>query len=163
MTDYRRLYTISIHHLYVSSTYAGSDMATPHLMVTDLQRSVKFYQDVLDMTVAAVVSLEDQRITDITDETASFATLEGADGQLMLQTRESLQKTLVDIEMGPSSEFTGTLYFRGFSVDKILSRLKPENIIKGPIQQWYGMREVYFRDPDGYILCAGVTEGAAPA
>ncbi len=137
-------------------------MATPNLMVADLQKSIQFYQDVMGMTLVTVVSLEEERMAEVGDEKASFATLEGADGQLMLQTQESLQKSLGATKMSASPDFTGTLYFRGFPVDKILPRLKPETIIKGPVQQWYGMREVYFRDPDGYILCAGAAEGAAP-
>ncbi len=137
-------------------------MIVPNLMVSDISLSVAFYTDVLGMSVIALVDLEGQRMQEAVDETVSFATLEWQGGQLMLQRRDSLTEILP--ELGKTEPgLSGTVYLRGFSPDDIISRLPSEQILRGPVQQWYGMKELYFRDPDGYILCAGRAEGEAPS
>ncbi|MBO6783690.1 MAG: hypothetical protein JJ899_10535, partial [Alphaproteobacteria bacterium] len=45
----------------------------------------------------------------------------------------------------------------------VATRVDPGRVLKGPVLQWYGMKEIYVTDPDGHILCAGIMEGSAPA
>ncbi|MCG8490240.1 MAG: hypothetical protein MI743_01385, partial [Sneathiellales bacterium] len=78
------------------------------------------------------------------------------------QKRDSLIAAVPELDKTEPG-LSGTIYLRGFSPDAILSRLPSEQILRGPVQQWYGMRELYFRDPDGYILCVGNAEGQAPS
>ncbi len=57
-----------------------------------------------------------------------------------------------------------TLYFRVDDVDTIAARLPAETpIVKALETTWYGMREIWVRDPDGYVLTIGTPDGAPPA
>ena len=80
----------------------------------------------------------------------------------MLQTRKSFAEDLPAFD--PSKPLGGSvaLYFRDAEPDALYARLKSEvTVLKPPTTTWYGMREIYFADPDGYILCFAATDPAA--
>ena len=66
---------------------------------------------------------------------------------------------LEQIQPDQSPSVSGTVYFRGFDGAQILTQLPEANLLKGPDLNWYGMKEIYVQDPDGYILCLGIPEG----
>ncbi len=132
----------------------------PNLMVTDMERSVAFYRDVLGM--ALMFALGPGRDTRQDPAGGVFATLEWDGGQLMLQTVESLAGELAMFTADSRPTASGTLYFRGLDPDEVHGRAAADRIVKAPFQQWYGMREVYLLDPDGYVVCAGRPEGPSP-
>ena len=83
-----------------------------------------------------------------------FATLQLDDYQLMLQTRDSLIQDTKEAVLTPEPLMTGTIYIRDHSVESVLNRAQ-DYLIKDPVEQWYGMREIYLKDPDGYVVCIG--------
>lgn len=135
-------------------------MIVPNLMVTDLERSVAFYRDVLGMTVAFVVG-PDRQVSE-GPEGGVFATLEWDGGQLMLQTVDSLAEELPVFAPGQSPSPAGTIYFRGLDPETVIPRLPENHLILAPFVQWYGMKEAYISYPDGHVLCLGVPDGPPP-
>jgi len=134
----------------------------PNLLVTDMRRSIVFYREVLGMRVAVLVGADRSVLQEADSAVAVFATLEGADGQLMLQTAASLADDLPVFVADQQPQASGTIYLRGVDPDGVAGKVTPEQIVNGPLLQWYGMRELYLRDPDGYIICLGVPDGPPP-
>jgi catechol 2,3-dioxygenase-like lactoylglutathione lyase family enzyme len=138
-------------------------MITSNLMVADMVRSIAFYRDVLGMSVKFTVSPDRETTFGNGDGTnAAFAILEWNGAELMLQTQASLAEEL-PMFAGPSiPPPSGAIYFRGLHPDTVKERVQQAEIVKGPFLQWYGMRELYLRDPDGHIVCLTAPEGDAP-
>lgn len=137
-------------------------MIIPNLMVTDLARSVAFYSEVLGMTLAMSVDAEQRFEMNALVAGAVFASLKWGEHELMLQSAESLGSELSVFAGVTQPSPAGTIYFRGMSPDQVMARASDAQIVKAPFLQWYGMRELYLRDPDGHILCVGEPSGNAP-
>lgn len=137
-------------------------MIIPNLMVTDMERAIAFYSDVVGLDVTMLISADREILKSGEESLAIFATLDGLSGQLMLQTVESLAEEIPVFDPEQSPQPGGTIYFRGMDPDAVAGRAAPEQIIKPPFRQWYGMKESYLRDPDGHIVCIGRPEGPAP-
>ncbi len=138
-------------------------MIIPNLMVADIQRSLAFYRDKLDMTVMMTVGADktfNQGSEVVTDPV--FAIVEWGGDQLMLQTRGSLTADLPTVPAGGDAGLWGTVYMRGFAPDVVMEKIDAADVVKGPETSWYGMRELYVRDPDGHVICLGAPDGEAP-
>lgn len=136
----------------------------PNLLVTDMQTSIAFYRDALDMKLVMAVDRDRQMFGEGDDASgAVFAILEWNGGQLMLQTAESLSAELQVFEAQQKPAASGTIYFRDLHPKDVLARVSESQVIKGPTLQWYGMMELYLQDPDGYVVCVGAPEGPPPA
>jgi catechol 2,3-dioxygenase-like lactoylglutathione lyase family enzyme len=131
-------------------------MIVPNLMVTDMARAVAFYTQVLGMACTVAVRADRSVMTDGASDGAVFVTLEHEGAQLMLQTAASLAEELPMFSADQRPAPAGTVYMRGLDPDAVLPRAAPESVVKGPLVQWYGMRELYLRDPDGHVICCGV-------
>ena len=130
----------------------------PNLAVTELARSLKFYRRILDFDVVFIIGKDNETIED--PERGLFAMIERDGQNLMLQTCESLAEELPIFEGRPPTP-GGTIYFRGLDPDLVKERVEPTEIVKGPFRQWYGMRELYLRDPDGHIICVGMQDNSS--
>ena len=138
-------------------------MIVPNLAVRDIARSVRFYRDTIGMTLTMTVSPEREVGWPGEIEGASFATLEWDDCQLMLQTVASLADELEVFEPDHTPIPSGTIYFRGLHPDTVRDRVVPADVVKGPQRSWYGMTELYVRDPDGYVICIGAADESIEA
>jgi catechol 2,3-dioxygenase-like lactoylglutathione lyase family enzyme len=136
-------------------------MIIPNLMVAEMARSLAFYRGVLGFTLVTAVSADRQTLSETDGHDAAFAILTAADGQLMLQTRQSLRAEQPSLADHPA--LTGTIYLRGVDPRPLIAKVPAGRIIKPIERQWYGMLEAYVRDPDGYILCLGVADGPSQA
>ena len=132
-------------------------------MVTDMARAIAFYRDILGMALTMTVSPDREPAFPGEGDGAAFATLEWDGHQLMLQTVVSLAEELPMFDAGQVPTPAGTIYFRGLHPDSVRSRIAPDQIVKDPELSWYGMLELYVRDPDGHIVCVGAPEGPPPA
>lgn len=138
-------------------------MIVPNLLVTDMSRSIVFYRDRLGMKLSMIVTAEREARFDGSTEGAVFATLEWKDATLMLQTAASLAEDLPELfDAAQAATPSGTTYFRGFDPDGVAEGLPADSIVKGPELSWYGMYELYLRDPDGHIVCLGAPRGTSP-
>ena len=128
----------------------------PNLMVSDLAASVEFYRHVLAMDIKFIVDADQNATED--PAAGAFAMLFRDDAHLMLQTEASLAEELPIFANVAGRCPSGTTYFRGIHPDEILPRIDKARIEKGPFRQWYGMTELYFRDPDSHIICAAAPD-----
>ena len=133
-------------------------MIVPNLAVRDIARSVRFYRDTIGMTLTMTVSPTREVGWPGELDGASFATLEWDDCQLMLQTVASLADELTVFEPDHAPMPSRTIYFRGLHPDSARDRVVPADIVKGPQRSWYGMTELYVRDPDSYVICTGAAD-----
>ena len=106
----------------------------PVLKVADLQRSIRWYGEVLGMST-------DERHD---EDSGDICFVRAGDAELLLSTASHL---------GGSPSFTGTLYFRVEGVDELFRRIAGRAEVVWPLEkQDYGTREFGIRDPDGYVL-----------
>lgn len=136
-----------------------------NLMVTDMRKSLEFYCNLLGFKLSMGVTADRQMFTDGTlRDDLVFAVLKQGPVELMLQLRDSLAEDVPVFSAHDTPCGTFTLYIRGKSIDDLADHLaETVEIIKGPETTWYGMRELYVRDPDGYVLAFGAPEGQPPA
>jgi len=114
----------------------------PVLKVTDLQRSIDWYTQVLGFHA-------DHRFAGDGDGEICF--LRADDTEVLLSTGSHL---------GGSPSFTGTLYFRVIGVDQLFAKVNGRAEIVCPLErQDYGTREFGIRDPDGYLLAFAERDG----
>lgn len=137
-------------------------MIVPNLLVSNLKRSVDFYQTALGFDLMMVLTAGNDMIDDPADENAVFATLVWNTHQLMLQTLDHVKAAGVSEGRDVAPGLSGSLYVRDFPFDAILSRIPPTTIIRAPELAWYGMLELVVEDPDGYRIVLGRREGAPP-
>ncbi|MEL7048150.1 MAG: VOC family protein [Pseudomonadota bacterium] len=141
-------------------------MIIPNLMVSEIARSIAFYRDRLGMDVKMTVNADKSfDMTGAGDVTkAVFAILTWNDQELMLQTNANLAAELPDVFQPDQKPVpAGTVYIRGLDPRTIQDRVEDGDIIKGPDLAWYGMLELYLRDPDGHIICCAAPDGTPPA
>lgn len=122
---------------------------TPNLMVEDVAASAAWFVEVLGFTLDGEVPGEDGVL--------NFAMLHRDEVPLMLQRRGSLEAdvpALAGLPIGASQTFF-------VDVDDVTALYEPirervETVV--PLHDtWYGQREVYIRDLNGYIFCFAQT------
>jgi catechol 2,3-dioxygenase-like lactoylglutathione lyase family enzyme len=127
----------------------------PNLMVADMAASLAFYRGLLGFELVTAISATRDVLEATDGRDAVFAVLAAQGGQLMLQTSTSLREELPSL--AAHAAFTGTIYVRG--LDPRALAIPAQHVVKPIERQWYGMLEMYLRDPDGYIVCAGCADG----
>lgn len=135
-----------------------------NLMVTNMVASLRFYHDVLGADLAFTVDGEQN--TDMPGEISDkvvFASVRAGEAEIMLQERSSLLADSPAFDASTQPGASATLYFRVDDVDAIAARLPGDTPILKPLEtSWYGMREIWIRDPDGYVLTIGTPDGPPP-
>ena len=133
-------------------------MIVPNLMASDMGRSERFYRDTLGVTLTMTVSPERDVGWPGDASEAAFAVLECDGAQLILQTVTRLADELPVFDPDHTPTPSGTIYLRGLHPSTVGNRVAPERIVKGPERSWYGMMELYLRDPDAYVICVGAPD-----
>ena len=115
----------------------------PVLKVSNMQKSVDFYTEILGFTTA-------WRAAD--DGGGENCMLHAGDANLLLSTGSHL---------GDQPQFTGTLYFHISGVREFFDRVKSQVEVVWPLETMdYGQTEFGVRDCDGYTLAfAEATDG----
>lgn len=127
---------------------------TPNLLVEDVARSADFWCGLLGLKFAMGVDsakgFHQERTAGADLVWAQFV----ADGvELMVQRRDSLTEEL-PVFAGRPAGGTFTLYVQTDDLDGLHSRLKDTVPTVKPMGvTFYGMREWYVADPDGYVVC----------
>jgi len=117
----------------------------PALRVTDLQRSINWYTEVLGF---------DTQGRTVDDGGGEYCFVRAGDVELLLSTGSHL---------GGPPAFTGTLYFRVVGVDALFARMGGRAEVVWPLEsQEYGTREFGIRDLDGYTLAFAEATSAEP-
>jgi uncharacterized glyoxalase superfamily protein PhnB len=121
---------------------------TPNLVVSDVQRSLAFYRDVLGFSVTATVP---------DASPFAFAMMQRDDVTVFLNSLESVKEypSLATRQIGG----TNTLFIvleaddiKG-GIDALFASISPRaKLFMGLKDQFYGMREFGIEDPDGYVI-----------
>jgi catechol 2,3-dioxygenase-like lactoylglutathione lyase family enzyme len=122
------------------------DGMAPLIQVFDMPTSVRFYRDVLGFTVHRQSSPGDE---------FDWCWLKLDNTDLMLNTAYEKPDRPAQPDparIGPHEDTA--LFFRCPDVDGVYQYLKGKGIkLDPPKTQGYGMRQLYLRDPDGYVIC----------
>ena len=116
---------------------------TPNLVVSDVQRSISFYCDVLGFT----------KTMNVPDEPPyAFAAVQSGDIEIFLNSAESAGEeyhAFKDRQPGG----TLTLFVEVADVAGLYASLKSKVRVILPLEnKWYGVTEFAFEDPDGWLL-----------
>ena len=130
----------------------------PNLMVKNVAETVKFYQDVLGfslkMAIEPVENSAPNMVTELTEGIVlEWANMTRAGAEFMFQERASLVVEVPALE-GSVVGASQTLYIHvDEDIDEHFERLKDKvTVVVEPTTKFYGMREWYMQDNNGYIL-----------
>jgi uncharacterized glyoxalase superfamily protein PhnB len=117
---------------------------TPNLVVRDIERSIRFYCDVLDFELDKHVPEKSPFV---------FASVRGGGIEVFLNQQEIVVQeypAFKDVPIGG----TLTLYLVMQGVDDLHNEIQERGIpVLMPLEtKFYGVREFAIADPDGYIL-----------
>lgn len=116
---------------------------TTNLIVTDVNKSINFYKDVLGFTITATVPDSGK---------FDFAILAYNEIELMFNSQAVVEKDtpgMYDTKIGGTVAF----FYEVKDVDFLYQKVKPHcEIVKEMHETFYGTKEFYFRDLDGYVL-----------
>src|SRR5262249_9792534 len=116
---------------------------TPNLIVSDVGRSLAFYESVLGFTRSMTVPEQAPFV---------FAGVTNGPLEIFLNDRSTVAKE--------SPQFAGkaigggnTMFVEVEGVDAVHDAIKDRATVVMPlVTQWYGMREFAIEDPDGYVI-----------
>jgi uncharacterized glyoxalase superfamily protein PhnB len=128
---------------------------TPDLMVDDISETVRYYTDKLGFRLCMLVP-EGENI--IEEEMSSskryvYAMVKKDRVFLMFMRRDIYEKDIPVLE-NTGAGASATFYIDSENVTGLLHSYEKKGVevIKGLSETWYGMKEFYIRDCNGYIL-----------
>ena len=127
---------------------------TTNMMVDDVNRTVDFYSNVLGFEFVMGVPEDSQEIVTSkqNDQVLGFAIVKCDNVQMMFQAKKSLVREIPEfsaMKIGGSLTF----YVEVDNVEGLYKELKDKvTIIRDLQTTFYGMREFYIRDCNGYVL-----------
>ena len=119
---------------------------TPNLIVSNVERSARFYRDVLGFAVDTTVPEQAPYV---------FALLKSGSVQIFLNAPEAAAAEYPSFKDRPIGG-TLTLFIEVERVRDLHAALESRVKIVMPLEKkWYGLTEFAFEDPDGYVItCA---------
>lgn len=136
----------------------------PNLMVENVADTVKFYKDVLGFELRIAMEHTGEEMPRMVTEleegmVLEWANMESEGAEFMFQERNSLTKdvpALAGVSIGASQTLYITL---DRDIDAHFAALKDKvEVVVEPVNKFYGMREWYLKDCNGYILCFAQTQ-----
>src|SRR5580693_3507274 len=115
---------------------------TPILFVDATEPSLEFWVGRLKFDKIAEVPEGDK---------LGFVILKKGDSEIMLQTRESIKKDASGASTAVLA-MTSCLYIEVDSFSEALDRIKSAEVLVPQRDTFYGMREIYVREPGGQIV-----------
>jgi uncharacterized glyoxalase superfamily protein PhnB len=119
---------------------------TPNLVVADLDKSLKFYRDILGFSISQTVPDKPPFI---------FAWMKRGEAELFLNVNMPPQPGEPDLYAGkPIGGGTLSLYLVMEGIDELYASVQQQKIpiVIAMHTQFYGMKEFAVHDPDGYLL-----------
>ena len=126
------------------------DGVAPLMQVFEMPRSIRFYRDLLGF---AVTGSSKAKSTDPDD--VDWAMLQLSNARIMLNTAYDPE----DVPRVPDAErWSGhqdtCLYFGCSDVEGAYQHLVANGLsVEPPKVAWYGMKQLYLKDPDGFGIC----------
>jgi uncharacterized glyoxalase superfamily protein PhnB len=128
---------------------------TPDLMVTDVAKTVKFYNEKLGFKLDMLVPENEKTIaTSIEEEKKYVYAMVSRDEVFIMFMQKDIYIQDIPALQGIPVGVSGTFYCEVQNVIGLYEFFKKEGveIVKNITATWYGMREFYIRDCNGYIL-----------
>jgi catechol 2,3-dioxygenase-like lactoylglutathione lyase family enzyme len=122
----------------------------PLLQVFHMPTAIRFYRDALGFEVTQ----KSAALSDDTDD-VNWVMLQLNDAVVMLNTAYEPEYKPVEPDAARWQGHEDTGLFIGCpDVDTAYEFLKSKGVeCKPPHVAWYGMKQLYIRDPDGYVIC----------
>ena len=127
---------------------------TPNMMVKDVTQSVEYYTQILGFELFMWVDFDKQADFDGIHEGVeyAFAILKSWEYELMLQSEKSLEDDLPFLNKWYENSSVA-LYLKIENIEEYFHSIKDKVEIARPLKNtWYGMKEFYVKDINGYIL-----------
>ena len=134
---------------------------TPNFEVKSIQETITFYQTTLGFSLVMAVPVTQDRIDQSLDKQTEYvyALMSKDNVEMMFQRTDSFKADVAfakALPIGASVSF----YMEIDGIDHFYEQLKNKGLIPTELKTaWYGMREFYIKDNNGYIL--GFAEKAA--
>ena len=116
---------------------------TPNLIVSNVERSLVFYRDVLGFTANMTVPEQAPYV---------FAILQSGPVEIFLNASEA---AVAEYPAFKNQKIGGTftMFMEVAGIERAYETLKPKvNVVMPLERKWYGMTEFAFEDPDGYLI-----------
>lgn len=122
----------------------------PLVQVFDMSKSIHFYRDVLGFKVTGR-----SRAKSTDPDDVDWAMLQLSNATVMLNTAYDPEEVPTAPDAGRWSGHQDTcLYFGCPDVDGAYHQLVSKGLEVGPPKTaWYGMRQLFLKDPDGFGIC----------
>jgi catechol 2,3-dioxygenase-like lactoylglutathione lyase family enzyme len=122
----------------------------PLVQVFDMPKSIRFYRDVLGF---AVTSHSKAKSGD--EDDVDWCMLELGPATVMLNTAYDPGDVPAEPDAGRWSGHQDTgLFFGCPDVDAAYRHLVEKGVdVSPPKVAWYGMKQLYLKDPDGFVIC----------
>jgi len=127
---------------------------TPNFEVSDIRKTVQFYQDILDFKlVMAVSATQDEIETSLLENKAyKFAIMQRDEVTFMFEVKDTYLGGMDSFKtktIGASVSF----YMQIDGIDDFYELIKSKKLKPSELKtMWYGMREFYIQDINGYVL-----------
>ena len=127
---------------------------TTNLMVEDVNRAADFWVGLLGFSVAESVDVEHRLYHGrMPGADLIWAMFVSGHASIMVNRRDSLEREL-PLFAGKATGGSLTLYVVVEDLEGLYRRIQSiVPTLKEPETSFYGMREWYVRDPDGYVVC----------
>jgi catechol 2,3-dioxygenase-like lactoylglutathione lyase family enzyme len=125
---------------------------TPNLLVSNVEQSLEFYEDVLGFRRGMTVPEQSPFV---------FASVTSGPVEIFLNDRSTASRESPQLQ-GLAPGGGNTMFIEVNGIDALHDALAPRVRIVMPIvTQWYGIREFAIVDPDGYVMTFAERVGAA--
>lgn len=131
---------------------------TPNLIVRDVSMSVLFYKNILDFTLELAVPIEESSIEKElrNDKDYSYAMIRKDEVCLMFIEEHTFHKEAFEMQV---SKGAALFYIDVQNIEELYEKIKDKvEIEKSLNTTWYGMKEFYIKDLDGYLIGFGERE-----
>jgi catechol 2,3-dioxygenase-like lactoylglutathione lyase family enzyme len=116
---------------------------TPNLIVSDVERSIAFYRDVLGFVVETTVPDQSPYV---------FAIVHSGPVEIFLNARDAAVEEYPAFKGRPIGG-TLTLFIEVTAIAALFEQLKNRATVVLPLEKkWYGTTEFVIADPDGWVI-----------
>lgn len=126
---------------------------SPNLAVKDIKESVAYYQNNFGFEIEMLVDSLQEDFNPVVKEDKEYiwALIKKGDVSLMLQEKNSMKEDICNFFNDISASIT--LYIEVDDVESLYEKVKENvDILKPVYETWYGQKEFYIKDINGYIL-----------
>jgi len=127
---------------------------TPNFSVSDVSKSVEFYQDILGFKLCMAVQAGSTTIEEKIDPEHEYAYAMVSKDDVCVMFLQSNDFNNDIPELANISQGASVLFYIDLEgIDELYEEIKSQvEITKDLETTWYGMREFYIKDCNGYIL-----------